>query len=347
MHEQKVEKETPVTALTETGARKAEEPGGTSKRRENHIIVASPGKLLYRKPRDFTVSLYEGRGALTHARCRVGNPDGKGRGERKPIMTFSPSSRRNLRRSLLCYGPPEGWSSCDVTFTIPGPVLPLLEAKKLWVDYCREVLDYGWMMVWRIEIQARGALHWHTLISMPFDGWQDFGAKTGLYDDRLDLCIKESWRLQLDRLGPVTGLTDAGVRADCHSRRFWPGADEHDVTVAPQRESSGTWLRYLSDHASKSKQAQIAVGIGRHWGWVGRKHRQPLEPDLVVAMTGRQYWAYLRAKQRLATPRMECSKAPFGRRLGYRVHRGQAGKSVWFGRCDTFARIIDWARVNY
>ena len=139
-------------------------------------------------------------------------------------------------------------------------------------------------------------------------------------------------------MGQVTHETAKGTYTG--SRMSLPGA--HKVSCDVQiGGGDGRWLRYLQDHATKAKQEQIGSGIGRHWGIIGRTCFARVMPDASVEMTERQYFRFLRAYQRLATPRV---KVGGEWKLGRRVRRGRRGSSVVFSSPATMRRLVDWAR---
>jgi hypothetical protein len=120
------------------------------------------------------------------------------------------------------------------------------------------------------------------------------------------------------------------------------------------------WLRYLQDHASKRKQSQSVIGVGRHWGVIGRDRFRVTTATHIEEMSDGAYAKFLRAFQRLCTP--VCSlvmplrscdvarweklvkRIPFGRRVGRVMRRGRSGKSIWFTRPASVARLVSWAR---
>jgi hypothetical protein len=152
------------------------------------------------------------------------------------------------------------------------------------------------------------------------------------------------WREAIDSLGPVTFEVPYGPSKIRHveSRMHLPGADNHAVDHQAGGDS-GSWMRYLQDHASKSKQEQVGEDIGRHWGVIGRASFERVLPDKSVEMNDQQYARVLRVLQRLATPRLENPESVFGRSLARRVRRGSRGRSVWYSRPETIARIVAWA----
>ncbi len=133
------------------------------------------------------VTLYAD-GCIFDPKKMAGNPTGKGRGKRKAITGWSMASRRRMQEVLLT-SHFVGMNIHDITLTIPGPLMSMEDSKKLWADYCRRVSDAGLCMIWRIEIQERGAYHWHCIAGSPA------GEKGEIY--------KSLWMDALRRSGPV------------------------------------------------------------------------------------------------------------------------------------------------
>jgi len=147
----------------------------------------------------------------------------------------------------------------------------------------------------------------------------------------------------------------------------WPGAHLRAVDVK-EKGDDGAWMRYMQDHASKSKQEQIAIGIGRQWGVIGRKHFVKCVPEFVERLTDLERDKFLRCLQRLATPHVyeprvfpinyiegltdvggvsRSKKDRLAWKLGRRPLRGHIGKSVWFeepAKLAAVRRIIAWVK---
>lgn len=268
----------------------------------------------------------------------VGNPTGKGGGIRGKVGGWSKASRRRLRMALLTLAAPDGWVVAGATFTIPGPVVPHEEAKRIWAWFCMSLLRSGRGMIWRLELQKRGMLHWHALLIAP---------------DIISLQRTHSlWAEAVGRLGPFepaepyygeNGNWSKGYTF-CGSRMSLPGAFLHASVIdsGGAEASAGAWLRYLQDHASKNKQEQTPTDVGRHWGIVGRAFfvlRIPIKCD---KLSTKQYSMVRRAYERLATPHRKADCA-FGNRLGWGVKRGRRGRAVCFVNPSTVARMIEWA----
>jgi hypothetical protein len=206
-------------------------------------------------------------------------------------------------------------------------------------------------------------MHWHT-ITVGGPGSLKRMAKKDLLshltigsESDVVFAAREIWHRSLRGLGPQTfaelyrggkGDWKNGI-ARVDNLMQMPGAEDRAFcgSVDDGAHQQGAWLRYLQDHASKSKQEQVAASMGRHWGVVGRRLFRTVGPSSVERLTDVQLNRFLRAYQRLATPSVRCECAPFGRRLGFRCRRGSGhGSAVVFGRTETHLRLVEWARTT-
>lgn len=98
---------------------------------------------------------------------------GHGRGNDKPpkrgeIKGWSSSSRKRMREWMLTHQGAEGFRTFGLTLTVPGPPLEPDRARWLWNHFAKHCIVRGGMgAVWRIEVQKRGAVHWHCLLVAP------------------------------------------------------------------------------------------------------------------------------------------------------------------------------------
>lgn len=336
-----------------------------------------------------------------------GNEDPPKRGE---IKGWSSASRKRMREWMLTHEAAEGMVPYGVTLTVPGPPLEPDRARWLWDHFAKHsLLRLGMGAVWRIEIQKRGAAHWHCLL-VAWKGWTEKNLKSRLTDEwlrALDL-LPPWWVWKVNMADPLPGSVRHTTFSQSwdvarerppdsihdrlpstlehlqeawdymHSRMLligqkavfcediekahemarlsrWPGVRDFSVDVQAQG-GRGAWLRYLQDHATKTKQEQIAAGFGRHWGVVGRGRFVETKPEGEMVFTSeRSYARFWRAYHRLTRPvsswrvRREKTGEKYagrifgGRSLGWSSSRGVYGVSVWFSRPDTVWRIWEWA----
>jgi len=123
----------------------------------------------------------------------------------------------------------------------------------------------------------------------------------------------------------------------------WPGAEEK-ACDAELQEKNGAWLRYLQDHATKRKQAQVLKpGSGKHWGKIGGKVFVEAAPTGRIDF-GEDHKAmgrFLRQLDRLRTPK--CTKAQHDGKRRYAVRSSRTGQRVYFSRPETIERLAKWA----
>ena len=273
-------------------------------------------------------------------------------GTRGEIKGWSKSSRRRMRMYMLNHKIEEGLESYNVTMTIPGPPLSPSTTKDLWADWCMRANKAGWSAVWRMEIQKRGSIHFHCMVSVPKE----------LANPEEE--IKKSWWQALQRV-PTQYYPDHSIAffpkdrrrfkdfdilpesvpfvSSCGDLMCFFGAYKYSCHVESAAEKTGAWKRYMQDHASKTKQEQIPENVGRHWGVIGRKRFVQVIPNDAVSLSPKEFNTFLRLYQRLCTPTIRNEKFPFGRALGRRIRRGSWGQSVWYSNPSTVRRLMEWS----
>jgi hypothetical protein len=124
------------------------------------------------------------------------------------------------------------------------------------------------------------------------------------------------------------------------------GASDHAVHVEPEGGRS-TWFRYLQDHASKRKQAQVAGDDwGRHWGIIGRRRFVRVVPTDAGMLTPVEYTRVRRGIRRASRLTIHDERSPFGTRLGYASKRGNfgGGAAVVFTSTGMVRRLVEWSK---
>jgi len=349
---------------------------------------------------DYGFSLSD-RGMVVHGRRAPGNPDGKGAplGQRGKIGGWSYQSRKRMRAFLYSKRSPDDFIDAGVTLTVPcvvhgaaewglfernglfGGVHPQ-DIKYQFELFKKELRRLGWCAVWRMEVQERGVIHYHLLVSWP----ESYGVNNAI--ER----IKMLWYDALDRLPPpaVCRRSDHVITAKdgtiVHSyllwgetvqmaslefrRSMWPQARDwvtsdgenrpgRAVQIEINSEDSGAvWYRYLCDHASKTKQHQVAENLGRHWGVVNKSAYVPNESMDIQPLNEKAYFRVVRWLGRLRSPLVYSPR--LRRRRGLPVqhserhlrsdfhdckiqHRARgcySGSRVFFGNVETYKRMI-------
>ena len=309
-------------------------------------VVVTHGE---RTPRRLdTLSVYA-RGVKTKGFTpRMGRPDGSG-GDRGEIKGWSSASRRRFRQWLL-----EHEATGDLyglTLTVPGPTIEAEQWRIMFDRACKALAMAGWGMIWRLEVQTRGQAHIHALATPPAVCTSRARAAAGGVDADFDrpgdviFWWRCFWDRCLDSLPHCYGVTYVrGEREEGIMPRWvLAGAREHACVVEPDSGSS-LWYRYLCDHTSKSKQAQVATWRGfRHWGVVGRLRFRQAAP-ITHRLEARQFqrvYRWLRMASRRKIPDARC---PFGSRRAPSCRRNSQGSAVWFGFTPpVVSRLVDLA----
>lgn len=271
---------------------------------------------------------------------KIGNPTGKGGGPRGVIEGWSKASRKRMREFLLLNTLPNEYVMAGCTYTIPGYNIPLIQTRKLWHNFQVYVSRYEISMVWRVEVQKRGQLHWHVICG-----------RKGESEESYKL-FKDIWHKALNSIGPITYTQvghatepiDVGFPVGQRLLMDWPGAEKYSARVDPYIHNSAAFKRYLNDHATKSKQEQVGENIGRHWGVIGRKSFVKVSPIKSEEFDWKTYSKIIRQYNRLCTPYVKRDGALFGRVRGYSCKRGKIGTSTYFASPETMRRLIDWAK---
>lgn len=184
--------------------------------------------------------------------------------KRGDITAFSSASRRRMREVMLTRYI-EGAFLVGSTFTVPwkgSDFSPLMdEFRECWhrfgVSFRRKYPNSA--MIYRVELQERGAPHVHALVWLDkADASAVGGAPVALPTAAAvgfaGLSLREMW------LHSVPNLHRGSYRA----------FERYGVKVEPIADA-GAMFRYLADHASKHKQAQLGYK-GKQWGIIGDKN---------------------------------------------------------------------------
>jgi len=327
------------------------------------------------KPQEYRIDYYKDGYAL--GAPHIGNPTGKGGGKRSKVKSFSTASRRRFREFLLTNSIREDYDSFSLSGTVPGPPLSVEDGKKFFKNFSVALTRLNGCGVWRLEVQERGALHWHCIVGLPrnrrpYGLWDpipredlkramDWSCTVRLkapHEERIGVInsamvagnwlgsadLFDLWFQSLKTLGPAAGFTKKGNPVSVQSRGDWPGADIHAVVIEPLPDVYGSWKRYLFDHTSKVKASQIGENCGRHWGKINKKHFESLLPESFEVLEPYQAHAIRRCLWRLWTPYIKCPGALFGRRKGWVSKRWKSGRSVVFSNPETAKRLTQWAQ---
>lgn len=211
--------------------------------------------------------------------------------KRGKITGFSYASAKRLRRALMTAYVP-GCKPWGITLTVPLTVDDwqsdwLSTCQRFWVA-CRRLEGFIGA-IWRAELQQRGMPHLHCVVWVRTE---------------IDLhLVQEAWRQSLASwsVSPSQSakrcLNGEWVEILCKSQAdgfvdsSFAGMSKTTTCHIDALEGSSASVRYLCDHTSKRKQAQLGYQ-GRQWGIVNRARLSWLDDGL--SLTDRQVVFLLR-----------------------------------------------------
>lgn len=206
--------------------------------------------------------------------------------KRGEVKDWSRGSRRRMRRALMRLNPPDGWSTVSLDLTVPPlasgsdrVTIDQEETKLLWKRFCDRLNRDGLASVWRLEIQQRQRTKRRDIRGIPQPHWH------------LILCVPPGYDLERLRSHWLSCLQDRGHVA---------GAGVFAVNVSFCDDWISGRMRYILDHASKSKAEQVANGWGRHWGVTGRKVWVEDLGENVDLSEGERVWLFRLLRRGLA-----------------------------------------------
>lgn len=235
---------------------------------------------------------------------------GGGGEERKrgTIEGFSAAARRRMREAMLTLEIKDSLF-LGLTLTVPWKATdfePLMDefratVHRFSVAFRRLFPHSG--MIYRIELQQRGAPHLHALV----------------YIAKADLAAPIP--------APVAGVGAAeDAVAQFSMRELWSravldlhhgsifGFEQYGCKVEPIRDA-GSMFRYLADHASKHKQAQLGYK-GKQWGILGRANFTKREPVRLPAFVSPWHESrFLRLLRKVMRYRLQASRHPNWKRI--------------------------------
>lgn len=253
-------------------------------------------------------------------------PSAEGRNKRGEVTSFSPAARRRMREALLVSDLRVPSYRFGITLTVPWHGERTSETdsifREVWnrftVSFKRKYPK--WAAIFRVELQQRGMPHVHAVVFCP----------------ETDAIFRgvTFWQTVHDE---VFALWLRAVGADNMRGGNLEAFVKHGVSVDYIR-SHGAMMRYICDHATKSKQAQLGYK-GKQWGYLNRKNFQTLPPVRFDGLIGHALVIFNRQLQRLCRFRVKDDASPFGCKLSHRVRRG-----TYYVNLATAQRIAAWAR---
>lgn len=190
---------------------------------------------------------------------------------RGEIGSFSTAARRRMREAMLTrYIEDAHLIGC--TFTVPwkgSNFEPLMdEFRECWHRFgvaFRRCYPHS-AVIYRVELQERGAPHIHALTWMANEDAAGAGAAPVVALAPAAVLALAAFGLRDMWLHSVPNLHRGSYRA----------FERYGVKVEPIADA-GAMFRYLADHASKHKQAQLGYK-GKQWGIIGDKNLKKRKP---------------------------------------------------------------------
>lgn len=256
--------------------------------------------------------------------------------KRGKVTSFSSQSVKRLRRALMTAYVP-GLEPWGVTLTVPITVDDWQDDwaacfKRFWQSCLR--LPGFVSSIWRVELQARGMPHLHCVVWVRSD-W-DIVRFQDLWRQALHgWCLCPPLSVKRKVLGEWMEI-EAKTQGDA----YVDGAFDMSRTTTcrvDRLSGSSSSVRYLCDHTSKRKQAQLGYQ-GRQWGIVGRKRLSWLDSDL--DLSERQIVLLLRLVRRW-------SGTWYNRNYRGRLSRlklGQRGRSELWADEKLREKLLAWLR---
>lgn len=282
------------------------------------IIAQSQGRfqsLPHRKVEVFSSGVYVPKTGKNFV------PDclrSKDRTQRGQITNFSTHARQRLRRLLVESTVP---NSERLGFTLTLPWRDIEWDGKAMAEFRECFNRFGVKFrrsfpksaaIFRVELQKRKAPHVHAIWFLHND---DIIAR----DLSIDLPSGRKVKIRAIRELFCRGANDEISRLWCSCVPIRKGDNvrgffEHGTQV-DDIVSDGAMFRYLADHASKSKQAQLGYQ-GKQWGVLGGKNLVKVEPDTFDFRKSRKGFkskaVLIRNLQKICRYRVKKPGAPFG-----------------------------------
>jgi hypothetical protein len=151
------------------------------------------------------------------------------------------------------------WLSFAPTWTLPtrDKTFDYQRIKQVWNDYCHDQIQAkGLALLWRIEIQKRGAPHWHGLLGCP----RGSRFETKIPERKLD---EDQFYASVLRDEMSNQWLAACSKMGFESMAKYEYADERAFDLRAVNWDSSRWIMYLMCRkASKSRSPKTSEDIG-------------------------------------------------------------------------------------
>ena len=270
----------------------------------------------------------------------IGNPTGKGGGKRRAITAFTKEARARMRRALLEHTIPHS-ITVGLTLTVPWSNEWIAANEQAANDEFRECFNrFGvtWRRtmpncaaIFRVELQKRKAPHIHAVCWIPIP--QAASAPAGAPVVPTDAQAAAQWFF-----GYAASAWFTAVR-DMHGGSLG-GFARRGVKVEPIPDM-GAMLRYLCDHATKAKQAQLGYK-GKQWGYINRKVLTKARGE-VLDFEDTPEGEYARAMFLRALRRYTAYHRAVPCVFGYKTLANHRKSGVYYTPSAPVRRLYEWA----
>lgn len=235
---------------------------------------------------------------------------GEDKAKRGEITEFTAGARRRLRGALLEFSIPDALR-VGITLTVPWrgtDFTPLMDEfraciHRFQLTFLRRFPNSAY--IYRVELQTRGAPHIHALAYISRDDLAGVVTPAVRCATAPAMVACVCFEVRQMWLQAVPDLHHGSYGAFC----------EHGALVE-EISTDGAMMRYVADHTSKSKQAQLGYK-GKQWGIIGRRNLVKAESSELPPLRNDYQWAvFLRMLRKVVRYRITCDKwhrpPPFG-----------------------------------
>jgi hypothetical protein len=278
---------------------------------------------------------------------------------RTVTTTFTAAARRRMIKFLLHNAFKPEYYQFSTTLTIP--LYPLNEKtiqklQKTFNTYSQR-LPFEFGAVGRAEVQDRGSIHFHLIAGVTTNDhkvisetieklWIDTLKTIGTIPIEYKGTYKEPIKLNPDEVTEEYNYFDELEKhynlANNPKRRDFIYKKMCDVVFFETQEHTNV-LRYISEHATKSKRKQIHKFNIHHWFRISKVAFSP-DAGETTFLSDEMFFTICRWLSRLKTPffHSQHKYSLFGRRKGRNFKKiGKVGTHNIFGNPKTMQRMLD------
>jgi len=229
-----------------------------------------------------SVTVYRGVVDVTYGPLATQTPVG---GERAEVTRFSSASRRRLIRAVAtAHDAPQLFFTLTYPDEFPSIAESKVHVRRMLQHVIRRLKRVGndASFVWRMELQKRGAVHYHVLgwlAAYPLDWAPMYGASKDVRDNAQLFIASRGWTEEYTQ-----GCSHSWQGCLTYLSALWVhtvGSEDAaflnrgvDVTELGEDENAS---RYVAKYAAKGSTSLVVdqdtgeiLPTGRHWGRIGR-----------------------------------------------------------------------------